>query len=96
MNLLNSIQQSHKSMVEGRDVPWMLRQWVERTPENPFMIWEPFEGEGATYSYREFDVAVRAVAAALHKKGVAFGEKVLLHMDNSPEFVISWFACAHI
>ncbi len=96
MSLLTSIEQSHKSMVEGRDVPWMLRQWVEKTPDNPFMIWEPFEGEGATYSYKEFDVAVRAVAAALHKRGVAFGEKVLLHMDNSPEFVISWFACAHI
>lgn len=96
MTLLNSIEQSHKSMVEGRDVPWMLRQWVERTPDNPFLIWEPFEGEGQRYSYKEFDVAVRAVASSLHKRGVTLGEKVLLHMDNSPEFVISWFACAHI
>lgn len=96
MTLITAIETSHRALVEGRDVPWMLRQWVEKTPDNPFMIWEPFEGEGTTYSYREFDAAVRAVAAALHKKGVAFGEKVLLHLDNSPEFVISWFACAHI
>jgi carnitine-CoA ligase len=94
--LSQSIEQSHKAMVEGRDVPWLLRQWVERTPDNPFLVWAPFEGEDRTWSYAEFGRDVKAVAAALHKRGVAVGGRVLLHLDNSPEFMISWFACAHI
>ncbi|MCF8466407.1 MAG: AMP-binding protein [Sneathiella sp.] len=96
MTLISSIEQSHKVMVEGRDVPWLLNQWAERTPDKPFMIWEPFDGESRTFSYAEFSGKVKRVAAALHTRGVALGDRVLLHLDNSPEFVISWFACAHI
>ena len=96
MPLSQSIEQSHKAMVEGRDVPWLLNLWVERTPDNPFLIWAPFEGEDRRWSYAEFGRDVKAVAAALHNRGIAPGERVLLHLDNSPEFMISWFACAHI
>ncbi len=96
MTLLSAIEQSHKAMVEGRDIPWLLRQWVERTPDQPFMIWEPFEGRQQTLTYADFSVKVEAVAAALHARGVALGDRVMLHLDNSPEFVISWFACARV
>jgi len=96
MSLSQSIDQSHFSMVEGRDVPWLLDQWIARTPDRPFLIWEPFDAEGRTWSYAEFGREVDAVAAALHRRGVNLGERVLLHLDNSPEFVIAWFACAKI
>jgi len=96
VSLSQSIEQSHRAMVEGRDVPWLLNQWVERTPDKPFLIWEPFEGPARTWTYAEIGRDVQAVAAALHARGVAPGERVLLHLDNSPEFVISWFACAHV
>ena len=96
MTLIAAIEQSHKAMIEGRDVPWLLRQWVERTPDQPFIIWEPFEGKPETLTYADFNVKVEAVAAALHARGVALGDRVMLHLDNSPEFVISWFACARV
>ncbi len=96
MTLITAIEQSHKAMVEGRDIPWLLRQWVERRPNTTFLIWEPFDGQSESFSYAEFSAEVERVAAALHKNGVAFGDKVMLHLDNSPEFLISWFACAHI
>ncbi len=84
------------TMVEGRDVNWLLRTCAERTPEKPFLIWEPFSGESQHWSYAEFLRDVDAVAAGLHQRGVGLGEHVLLHMDNSPEFMITWFACARI
>ncbi|MEX1036424.1 MAG: AMP-binding protein [Sneathiella sp.] len=96
MTLFSAIEQSHKAMVEGRDVPWLLRQWVERTPDKPFLIWEPFDAPSETLSYAGFSRKVEAVAAALHARGVTLGDRVMLHLDNSPEFVISWFACARI
>ena len=96
MNLINAIEQSHRNMIEGRDVPWLLSQWVARRSDKPFVIWEPFDGIGESITYAEFGARVGRVAAALHKKGVTQGDKVMLHLDNSPEFLIAWFACAHI
>ncbi len=94
--LPDAIDQSHQAMVEGRDVPWLLQQWVERVPDKSFMIWAPFDRKAKTWSYREFARNVEAVAVALHKRGVRSGDRVLLHLENCPEFVISWFACARI
>jgi len=96
MKLISTIEKSHKTVVEGRDVPWLLRQWVERSPDKTFLIWEPFDRETLTLTYAEFGAKVERVAAALHKNGISLGDKVMLHIDNSPEFLISWFACAHI
>jgi carnitine-CoA ligase len=96
MSLIDAIEKSHTAMVEGRDVPWLLEQWVSRTPEKPFMVWEPFDGPEKIYTYAEIGRDVDAVAGALHANGVKIGDSVLIHLDNSPEFVISWFACAKV
>ncbi|MEH6497747.1 MAG: hypothetical protein V7740_18530, partial [Pseudomonas marincola] len=62
MALKDAIEKSHRSMVEGRDVPWLLNQWVTRTPDKPFLIWEPFDGTSKTYTYAEFGQKVDALA----------------------------------
>jgi len=94
--LAASLDQSRWSMFEGRDVPWLLRQWVERTPHKPFLVWEPFDRDPETWTYAELDRDVEAVAGAMYKRGVRPGDRVMLHLDNSPEFVIAWFACARL
>lgn len=78
----------------GMDIPWLLDQWADTVPDKPFLIWEPFVGEMSTWSYSELRSSARAVAAGLHERGVRQGDCLLLHMDNSPEFLITWFACA--
>lgn len=92
--LQRQLEQSQRQAMQGMDVPWLLDQWAERSPDKPFVIWEPFVGEGMTWSYARFRADARAFAAGLHRSGVKEGEFVLLHMDNSPEFLIAWFACA--
>ena len=84
------------AMVEKRDVSWLLQQWGKRTPDESFLIWEPFSGGPLRWTYRAFNSDVEAVAAALNRRGVVKGEHVLIHMDNCPEFLITWFACARI
>lgn len=96
MSLANSVDHSKRAMFQGRDIPWLLAEWATRTPDKVFLAWEPFDSEPRTWTYAQFSRDVEAVAASLAKRGVKPGERVLIHLDNSPEFIISWFACARI
>lgn len=96
MTLPSDIDTARARMTTGRDIPWLLRQWAERTPDKTFLVWAPFAGPDRTWSYGELARDVEAFAGALHALGVRFGERVMLHLDNSPEFVIAWFACARL
>ncbi|MBK4737185.1 long-chain fatty acid--CoA ligase [Noviherbaspirillum pedocola] len=47
----------------------------------------------ATLTYREFHAQVEALAGYLQQEcGVARGDRVLLNMQNSPQFIISYYA----
>ena len=80
----------------GLDVPWLLRSRVESHGDRPYLIWEPFEGEGRTYTYREFATAVDRFAAGLVVRGLRKGDFFLMHLGNCAEFLIAWFACSRI
>lgn len=69
-----------------------LWRWrVEHTPER---LWLWFEGRSWTYA--EFDVEVRRLAAGLRELGVGAGTRVLLGMGNSPEAVQAHLAVGHL
>lgn len=76
------------------DIPHLLRCQAEARGDHPFLIWEPFEGERRVWSYAEFEDATRRVAAGLRARGVKVGDRVLVHLDNCPESIFSWFGCA--
>jgi len=80
----------------GLDVPWLLRERARTQAERPYLVWDPFEGEGRSYSYREFARAVDRFAAGLAARGVAKGDFVLIHLDNCPEFLVCWHACSRL
>ena len=79
-----------------KDVHWLLRAQAERRGDAPFLIWEPFAGAGRTWSYAEFYAAVRDTAAGLRARGIGQGDFLLLHANNCPEFLLTWYACALI
>jgi len=85
---------SYREAAAGMDIPWMLQQWVEKTPDKTCLVFCPFEGDTQSFTYAELFDAARRLAAGLQSRGVKQGEFVLLHMDNSPEFIQSWYACA--
>ncbi|WP_428644664.1 AMP-binding protein [Roseibium sp.] len=78
----------------GMDVIWLLDQWAERQPDKAFLIWAPFDGAERSWTYAELARDARRFAAGLHARGVGSGDFVLMHLDNSPDFLIAWFACA--
>src|SRR5688572_16642517 len=64
----------------------MFDRWGDR----PFLVWEPFDGPPATWSYARFAAGARGVAAGLQRRGVQPGDRVALVLDNSPDFLLAW------
>ncbi|MEO1063151.1 MAG: AMP-binding protein [Actinomycetota bacterium] len=80
----------------GRDLGWLLDLQAERRADHPMLVWEPFEGPSQRWTYAELRDAVDAVAAGMAGRGVSAGDRVLLHLDNCPELLIAWLACARV
>ena len=91
----NSLHSAER-MVQGRDLPWLLAQWCERSPDKVFLIWSSVGSEDRQWTYAQFDESVRRVAASLAELGLQQGQRLLLHMENCPEFLFTYFACAHL
>ncbi len=86
----------HRFQMAGQDLSWLVEHWARVRPEHPFLIFEPRSATPRRWSYREFTDAVAEIAAGLQLRGVGKGDKILIHSDNCPEMVISWYACAKI
>ncbi|MGD6956631.1 class I adenylate-forming enzyme family protein [Rossellomorea aquimaris] len=48
--------------------------------------------EGEVLTYQKLNEAVNQFASSLHHRGIGLGDKVVLFMPNTKEFVISYFA----
>lgn len=77
------------------DIRSLVDEQAERRGDHPFLIWEPFEGEGRTWTYGAFAETLRRFAAGLQARSVKPGDRVLVHLDNCPESVIAWLGCAY-
>ena len=80
--LRDQIDAGKWAMVEARDVP-SVRHCVASCGDKPFMVWEPFEGSPATYSYAQFGAAVESPLVRCIRR-VQIGDRILVHLDNSP------------
>ncbi len=80
----------------GKSIPWLLANQARLRPDHVFVRFEPRDSEVETWTYREFATDVSRVASGLSEMGVGHGERVVIHMANCPEFLLSWFACAHL
>jgi 2-aminobenzoate-CoA ligase len=49
-----------------------------------------------TVTYAELNRDVRRLAGVLATRGVGKGDRVLLRLPNSPDFVVSWLAVLHV
>lgn len=82
---------------EGTNVWSLLEARVARTGHRPAFAWDPPNPHaGGRYSYAELGSAAAGIAAGLQARGVGQGDRVVLHFENCPEFVICWYACAAI
>jgi crotonobetaine/carnitine-CoA ligase len=80
----------------GLDVPWLLRERARTCADRTYLIWDPFEGEGCSYTYAEFARRVDRFAAGLASRGLHKGDFFLMHLGNCAEFLIAWHACSRL
>jgi carnitine-CoA ligase len=77
-------------------VAGLLLARADEHPRRVWIEWEPFFAAGCTLTYGEMAFEARRLAAGLARLGIRRGDRVLIHLDNCPEFIVSWFACAFI
>jgi len=77
-------------------VPALLGLQASRFPDRSFLTWEPFEGARKEWTYAGFARDVERLACGFLKNGVREGDCLLIHLDNCPEAILAWYACARI
>ncbi len=85
----------HVMPFAGQDIRSLVDLQARLRPDHPFLIWEPFNGPGATTTFAAFADRIRRFAAALVARGVKPGDRILVHLDNGPEAIFAWIGCAY-
>jgi carnitine-CoA ligase len=80
----------------GTDVWALVQQRALRSADQIAFVWHPYHESPREWTYRELARDAAAVAAGLQRRGIGPGDRVLIHLENCPEFVIAWYACAAI
>lgn len=78
----------------GTDMPALLAERARDRADHPFLVWEPFEGPSETLTYAAFHDRVGRLATGLAARGVRPGDYLLVHLENCPETILAWHACA--
>ena len=80
----------------GQDLSTLVARRSRLHGGKTFLVWERSSGQRHAWTYKEFALDVSRLAAGLARRGVGQGSHVLVHLENCPEFLITWFACARI
>ena len=90
------LRQPAANPFSGWDLGTLLDQQAKLRANHPFLIWEPFEVPARQWTYGEFSEATQRLAAGMASRGIGQGDFILIHLENCPEFLLSWFACARL
>ena len=80
----------------GMDVAWLVAERAQSRRDHPFIIWAPFDGPPEVITYGQFHARIGRIAGGLARRGVRAGDCVLIHLENCPETLLAWYACAWI
>jgi acyl-CoA synthetase (AMP-forming)/AMP-acid ligase II len=75
-----------KTLTVEKPVSEYMREWAELTPENTALSFY-----GLDISYAKLNRLADAMAWGLVDLGVKKGDRVAIHMENCPQFVIAYF-----
>jgi crotonobetaine/carnitine-CoA ligase len=78
-------------LVGNRTLRDLLTERAQRQPDKICLVHEARTGEVREFTYAELLTDVQAAAGGFAHLGVGPGDKVVLHLASSPEFVIAWF-----
>lgn len=84
------------SPYEGLDLHRLVAARAAARGDSLALAWEPFEGDPRTWTYSNLYREACAVAAGLAARGVRRGQRVMIHLENCPEFVLAWLGCGFL
>ncbi|MFM9370474.1 AMP-binding protein [Streptomyces sp. Da 82-17] len=68
-------------------IPEHVAHWARTVPDRPAIVFE-----GRTTTYAELDALVGSVSGWLRASGVRPGDRVAVHLPNTPQFVVAMMA----
>lgn len=80
----------------GLTLPHLLELQAQALGSKTFLTFVPLDGASREWSFASFARDVRVVAAGLARRGVVAGDRVLIHLDNCPEHLLAYYACARL
>ncbi len=83
-------------IIGTRNLRDVLEYSCRRYADKECIVFEDRTGGVYRYSYAQVDRIVNKYAAVLSKRGIARGDRVIVHLLNSPEYLFSGFALAKI
>lgn len=83
-------------IIGTRNLRRVLEDKVHAFGSKEFIVFEDAEGYVVHYTYRQFDEIVNRYANIILSKGIKKGDKIAVHLMNSPEYLFSLFALAKI
>ncbi|ADU49617.1 AMP-dependent synthetase and ligase [Intrasporangium calvum DSM 43043] len=81
-------------LVGNRTLRDLLEERVSRHPNKPCLVFEAQDGEVREWTYVEMLSEVDRLASGLSELGVGKGDKITVHLANSPEFLMTLYAAA--
>src|SRR4030095_11172047 len=84
------------SPFDGLNLDRLLDARAKERPDHPFLVWAPFEGDNKTWTYGQFAADAARLAGGLAARGIKPGDRVLVHLENSPEALLARFALARL
>ena len=72
----------------------LLGFWSRTTPDAPFIVFDPLDGDPQEFSYRDVWVLAVRAAEVLSSLGLRRGERFAVVLGNRPEFFAYWFGAA--
>jgi len=82
--------------VGPRTLPGFLAERIEGSPDKVALVFEDCDGEVREYTYAGLGDQVARVASGFGALGIGVGDKIVLHLPNCPEYVLTLFALAHL
>ncbi|WP_240375665.1 AMP-binding protein [Bacillus piscicola] len=74
----------------------LLHEKCEQHRDKTFLLFEDNDQKTVKYTYNEFLDRVNRFSCVLLDFGIKKGDRVTLHLPNSSDFIVSWFALANI
>ena len=80
----------------GLDLASLLLKRAQTHGKWNFLTWAPFDGAAKSWTYAAFAEDVARLAHGLVRRGVRPRDRVMIHLENAPEYLLAWHALARI